>query len=116
MPTLREPKIMAGLFLVCIPLVIVGSLALYSLKSCINCSQAQLALLVPTVHPVSTVPLSNYGELVVAIWVKVDKDTFAKNETIHYWNRILVCGSNLFGLGYARIHRILGCPKTSDPV
>jgi len=33
----------------------VGSLALYSLKSCTNCSQAQLALLVPTVHPVSTV-------------------------------------------------------------
>ena len=55
MPTLREPKIMAGLFLVCIPLVIVGSLALYSLKSCTNCSQAQLALLVPTLHPVSTV-------------------------------------------------------------
>ena len=55
MPTLREPKIMAGLFLVCIPLVIVGSLALHTLKSCTNCSQAQLALLVPTVHPVSTV-------------------------------------------------------------
>lgn len=59
---------MAGLLLIGIPLIIVGASALYSLRSCTNCVQEQLWLLVPTAHPVGTIM---FGALVTGSWLLV---------------------------------------------
>lgn len=68
MSALHEPKTIAGLFLIGIPLLIVASLTLYSLRSCINCAESQLWLLVPTAHPVGTIM---FASMAVGSWLLV---------------------------------------------
>lgn len=90
----REPKVIGGSFLIGIPLVIVAASALNSLRSCTNCVQDQLWLLVPTVHPVGTIMFCSLvtGSLLLAFGLKSIRIPLQRT-------RLFVVGTGLLSAG-----------------